>query len=387
MRIAILSTSAVAVPPVGYGGTELFVFELSKMLTKRGHDVTVFATGDSRPSAHLRGRLERAVWPPCPLTELRHVAHAWAEIGGTRPRFDVVHVNQHEALPFAAQQDVPVVLTLHHDRSTPLVDFYGDFPKVVYVGISTSQVAQMPEVSTSHVVHHGLDPTMYAFGQGDGGYCAFLGRLAPEKGPHLAIDASRLADVPLRIGGVPHWVNMKFFDDEMEPRVDAAGRRVDYLGALTHGPKVELLRHAKALLFPIQWDEPFGLVMIEAMLVGTPVIAFSRGSVAEIVEDRVTGFLVNDVREMAARLRDIDGFDRARCRLRAEERWSSMRMARDYERVYADVVNGRARSGRASGLRPPRALAFEEVASHELAAPEGAAIGPGGLFTPFFKSA
>jgi glycosyltransferase involved in cell wall biosynthesis len=382
MRIALLSTSAIAVPPNGYGGTELFVFELSKMLTKRGHDVTVFATGDSRPHARLRSRIERAVWPPCPYTELRHTAHAWAEIAQQAPRFDVVHCNQFEALPFAARQDLPTLLTLHHDCNDALRDFYVDFPKVSLVGLSERQLASMPGVRASHVVHHGLDPTLYDFGPGDGGYCAFLGRLAPEKGPHLAIDAARLAGVPLRIGGVPHWVNAQFFDDEIEPRVDAAGKLVDYVGAVSHGPKVELLRNAKALLFPIQWDEPFGLVMIEAMLVGTPVLAFRRGSAPEVVEDGVTGFVVDDVREMADKLRGIDGFDRAACRRRAEERWSSVRMARDYERVYADLV-----AGRVSGTRPATGIGFEEVHPAKLDAPDGTMVGPGGLFSPFFRSA
>ena len=377
MRIALISTSALPVPPRAYGGTELFVFELSKMLTKRGHDVTVYATGDSRPRARLWHHFEHAKWPPDEHVELRHVAHAWKDILAQSPAFDVVHANQLQALPFAVSHHTPTVLTLHHERNEAFVEFYADFPGIAYVGISRRQVELMPELDTPYFVHHGLDPALYPFGPGDGGYCAFLGRLAPEKGPHLAIDAARLAQVPLRIGGVPHWVNMQFFDDQMEPRVDAAGPFVDYLGEVSHEPKVELLRHAKALLFPIQWDEPFGLVMIEAMLVGTPVLAFARGSVPEVVEDGVTGYIVRDVNEMATRLRHIGSFDREACRRRAEQRWSSMRMAREYERVYAEVVSGRAAEVRSGSgkVRRARPFVFEEVSQDAE------------LFSPFFRSA
>jgi glycosyltransferase involved in cell wall biosynthesis len=383
MRIALVSTSAISVPPKAYGGTELFVYELSKMLTKRGHDVTVYATGDSRPAARLKSHFEEAIWPPDDHAELRHVSHAWNDIVAHVPRFDVVHVNQIHALPFAARHALPTVMTLHHPRDEELVSFYPDFPEVSYAGISVRQLETMPEVPAHFVVHHGLDPALYPLGRGDGGYCAFLGRLAPEKGPHHAIDAARLAHVPLRIGGVPHWVNMKFYDDEIEPRVDAAGTLVDYLGELSHQPKLDLLRHARALLFPIEWEEPFGLVMIEAMLVGTPVIAFPWGSVREVVDEGVTGFIVNDVREMAECMRRLRSFDRQRCREHAVRRWSSMRMAHDYEKVYAEVSGPRVREAVRSGrFRKPAPLRFEQVQS--LASPDRTSAS--GLFSPFFKT-
>jgi glycosyltransferase involved in cell wall biosynthesis len=385
MRIALLSTSAISVPPKAYGGTELFVYELSKMLTERGHEVTVYATGDSRPNARLRSLLEQPVWPPDDDTELSHVAHAWSDIVNHTPRFDVVHVNQMHALPFAAHHGVPTVMTLHHARNERLVQFYADFPAVRYVGISARQLEVMPELTASDVVHHGLDPGLYPAGQGDGGYCAFLGRLAPEKGPHLAIDAARLAQVPLRIGGVPHWVNMRFYQDEVESRIDAAGTLVEYEGELSHAPKVELLRRAKALLFPVEWDEPFGLVMIEAMLVGTPVIAFPRGSVREVVDEGVTGFVVRDVRQMAECLRSLRGFDRARCREHARMRWSSMRMARDYERVYADVAGGRAREAAAWATRSGRSRPPHPEDMPAVSAAVRASVSD--LISPFFKSA
>ena len=343
MRIALLSTCAVAVPPKAYGGTELITAELAKSLVTLGHDVTVYATGDSHPAGTLRYRFPRPVWPPDDLAELRHAAFAWHHIAAHQPAFDVVHTHQAPSLAFAAMFPAPTVLTIHHARETSLLDFYLDFPDVHYVAISRSQADLVPEMNVQSVVHHGLDASLYRPGTGDGGYCAFLGRLAEEKGPHVAIDAAMRAGVPLQIGGKPHAPDQSFFDREVKPRLDRAGARVTWLGEVSHAPKTELLRGARALLFPIDWEEPFGLVMIEAMLVGTPVIAFGRGSVPEVIEEGVTGFVVRDAEAMAARLAQIGTFDRKRCRARAEERWSSLRMARDYVAVYERAM--RARKG------------------------------------------
>jgi glycosyltransferase involved in cell wall biosynthesis len=341
MRVALLSTCAVSVPPIGYGGTELITAELAKGLTRLGHEVIVYATGDSRPAGSLRYRFAKPVWPPDDLAELRHAAFAWNHIASQGRPFDVVHTHQAPSIAFAAMHEAPTVLTIHHERDASLLDFYLDFPDVRYVAISRRQAENVPELRLSDVVHHGLDPDLYAPGPGDGGYCAFLGRLAREKGPHAAIDAAVSANIPLRIGGAPHWKDRAYFEAEVAPRLSRNGAIVTSLGELGHAPKVDLLRHARALLFPIDWEEPFGLVMIEAMLVGTPVIAFARGSVPEVVEEGVTGFVVHDVEEMAARLREIGGIDRTRCRARAVERWSSTRMAQDYVALYEDVARGR----------------------------------------------
>jgi glycosyltransferase involved in cell wall biosynthesis len=367
MRIALLSTCAVAVPPASYGGTELITAELAKALVQLGHDVTVYATGDSTPAGTLRARFRHPVWPPDALAELRHAAFAWSDVmaadvmGGDvmaqRGRgFDVVHAHQAPALAFAAFFPIPTVLTLHHARDAALLDFYLDFPGIQHVAISRRQAELVPEMRVDDVVHHGLDPRLYDEGKGDGGFCLFLGRLAREKGPHHAIDAARIARVPLKIAGKPHWKDESYFDREVRPRL-ADARDVQWVGEVSHAPKVELLRGARALLFPIEWEEPFGLVMIEAMLVGTPVIAFARGSVPEVIDEGVTGFVVRDVDEMAARLRSIDGFDRASCRARAAERWSATRMAEQYVDVYQRAIRSRRRvsvrsvgDGRASDL-------------------------------------
>ena len=360
MRIALLSTCAVAVPPSGYGGTELIIAELARTLERNGHQVTVFATGDSTPEAELRSHFAAPVWPPDDMAELRHSAFAWNSICAEDPPFDVVHAHQAHAIAFSAVCPVPTVLTLHHERIEKLVQYYRDFRDVTPVAISRRQAELLPELGTCHVVHHGLDVDRYDAGQrGDrgrrrnereDGWLAFVGRFAPEKGPDIAIDVARALRLPLRMGGKPHWANGDFFEREIAPRLEQASDLVRWEGEVSFEPKLEMLRGARATLFPIAWEEPFGLVMIESMLVGTPVVAFARGAATEVVDEGVTGFLVRDKGEMIDRVRRIGTIDRARCRARARERFNSMRMTRDYERVYASAIA-------ASRASPPRPLA------------------------------
>lgn len=337
MKVALLSTCALSTPPRKYGGTELMVAELADGLTRLGHDVTVFATADSHPGCALKATTERPVWPPNELAELRHATLAWREIVSSPEPFDVVHLNHAAGLPFTQLFDVPAVLTIHHQREDALVEHYQAHARVSYVAISARQAALLPELKVRSVVHHGLRVEQYEAGDGRGGYVAFLGRFAPEKAPHLACDAAECAGVPLRVGGSYHAQARAYYEQIFAPRVGAA-RAVKLCGELDHEAKLDLLKGARALLFPIQWDEPFGLVMIESMLVGTPVIAMRRGSAPEVVEEGVTGFLVDDVNEMAERIRQLKGFDRRRCRARALQRWSNTRMAAEYSALFEALV-------------------------------------------------
>jgi glycosyltransferase involved in cell wall biosynthesis len=334
LDIALLSTTAVSTPPEAYGGTELVVGELAQALADLGHRPTVFATGDSRCAGVLRWAIERPVWPPDTLTEVRHAGFAWSEIAAGS--FDVVHVNHAAALPFCDLVRLPTVATVHHDREDSLRLHYASYPNVSYAAISRRQLELSPDIPFDAVIHHGLSIDRFPAGSGAGGYCAFLGRIAAEKAPHLAIDAARRAQKLLRLGGEAHVVAKSYFECEIAPRLARAG--VEWLGEVGGDRKLSLLCEAECLLMPVQWEEPFGLVMIEAMLVGTPVIAFRRGSVPEVIDEGVTGYIVQSVDEMADRICAVATFDRQRCRTRARERWSARRMADEYVELYRHAI-------------------------------------------------
>ena len=335
----MISTPFVSVPPPRYGGTELIVAELVTGLAAAGHEVTLFATGDSRAGENVsvRARFDRPRWPPEAYVELDHAGFAVEEILGDGRGFDVVHAHVPAALPFARMLEAPMVYTVHHDDGEEYAKLRSLYrrSRAHFVAISDRQRALMEELGAARVIHHGLDPACHRFGAGDGGYCAFLGRFAREKGPHYAIDAARAAGVPIRLAGAPHWRDHDYFEREIGARLCKPG--VTAIGEVGGRDKRDLLADACALLFPVDWEEPFGLVMIEAMLSGTPVLAFGRGSVEEVVEEGVTGYICRDADEMAARLRAIGRFDRAACRRRALERWTAARMVRQYVALYESV--------------------------------------------------
>jgi glycosyltransferase involved in cell wall biosynthesis len=350
MKIALISTCAIRVPPTAYGGTERFVAALSRALSERGHQVFVYATGDSRPAGTLRHCFASAVWPPDPAAERRHGAWAWRDARALAA--DVVHVNSPEALlEWDGAEPAPVV-TIHHALEERLVDLYARFPRAHLVAISQRQASLLPRLEPVAVVHHGLDPADYPAGAGGGGYGAFLGRISPEKAPHLAIDAARKAGMPLVIGA-PRWsgdpVYEAYLESEMKPRLSWPALR--WQGELDQQAKLCLLQGAEVLLVPLAWDEPFGLVMIEALLVGTPVVAFGRGSAPEIIEEGVTGFVVADADAMARAVPAARSLDRAACRRRAQKRFSAERMAADYEAVYRGAGRRSSHSGMESGRR------------------------------------
>jgi glycosyltransferase involved in cell wall biosynthesis len=347
MRIALISTPFVPVPPPSYGGTELVVATLATELLRRGHEVVLYATGDSRlPGAELRWIYPRAEWPPNPWHEMNHAAFAMRDVL-SRHDIDVVHANVAPAVAMAAFADVPMVYTLHHASEAPLGQLYRDARSstLSLVAISARQRELLGAGLDATVVYHGLCPDRYRLGDGHGA-ALFLGRFSREKGVHHAIDAAARAGAPLILAGRPHWKDEAYFEAEVEPRLRRPG--VTWEGEASHEPKVALLGAAPATLFPIDWEEPFGLVMIESMLCGAPVLAFGRGSAPELVDPGVTGWIVADVDEMAWQLRRLVSrearFDRARCRARAIERFSSSTMAEAYLSLYSRVVGSPALS-------------------------------------------
>lgn len=338
LRVAMIAPPFLPVPPPRYGGTELVVHELCRVLADAGCDVTLFATGDSSPppGVRLRSRTPLGSWPPEPWTDLEHALWAVREIA--RGGYDVVHVHAPTCLPLLAELDVPVVCHLHHAREEPLAAFYRRHasPRVRYVAISERQAALHPELDCN-VVHHGLDETRY-WTAPDEGYAMFLGRLSRVKGPLDAVLAARAAHVPLRVFGTFHGEDGVHDVHALKHELQTPG--VHHLGEIGFAAKASQLSRARALLFPIAWEEPFGLALIEAMLSGTPVLAYPRGSVPELIEEGVTGFIAHDAAEMAELLGHLGGFDRERCRARAIERFSARRMGERVLSVYTELAGG-----------------------------------------------
>jgi glycosyltransferase involved in cell wall biosynthesis len=340
MRIALIAPPFIPVPPAAYGGTELFVATLAEGLVGRGHDVTVFANGESTVRATVRWTFPRKDWPQVPGDggDLKNLDHsAWAVQEARSGGFDVVHVNDALAVPLSRFLSTPVVHTMHHPHEAVLSSLYARHPWVHYVAISEAQRAleTMPRLA---MIHHGLRLEDYRFEQRKQPYLAFLGRMAPVKGPHLAIEVARRSGIPLKLAGEIQPIFRGYWDATIAPHVD--GRQVEFLGEASPAVKNELLANASALLFPIEWNEPFGLVMIEAMACGTPVLALPGGSVREIVADGVSGWVCENPTEMAQRAVDLR-IPPESCRRYVEQHFSSERMSRGYENLYRASMGAR----------------------------------------------
>jgi glycosyltransferase involved in cell wall biosynthesis len=338
MRIALISTPFVSAPPLDYGGTELVVYELAEGLVEQGHHVTLFGTGDSTTSADLRALFPEAQWPPNTLSDVHHVSWALQQI--TKQHCDIVHANSAAVLPIARLVSLPpLVYTIHHNRNEVLSRFYPYFPEVYFVSISADQQSRESPLEHSTVIHHGLDPSRYKATENPSDYVCFVGRFSPEKAPHLAIEAARNAGVPIRVAGRTHAPDAHYAAKELEPRLMLP--EVEDEGPVGMKEKSELLTQARALLAPVQWEEPFGLILVEAMMSGCPVVAFPRGSIPELVDPGETGLIVNSLEEMTDAIRPggpVDRIDRRRCRTRAVTRFSRQRMVREYEQLYQQVL-------------------------------------------------
>lgn len=345
MRIAQVAPLYESVPPKLYGGTERVVSYLTEELAREGHDVTLFASGDSVTEARLVPGCERSLRldPGCCDHLARHVLML-EQVTKLASHFDVIHYHiDYLHYPLSRRQPTPQLTTLHGRLDLPeLGPLYREFRDMPVVSISDAQREPIPHASWFGTVHHGLPLDLYAFQPARGRYLAFVGRTSPEKRLDRAIEIARKAQIELRIAAKIDPADRAYFDEVIEPLLD--GPYVDFVGEIGENEKSEFLGNALALLFPIDWPEPFGLVMIEAMACGTPVIAYPHGSVTEVITNGVNGFLVNDVEAAVAAVGGVDSIDRARCRADFEERFSAPRMASDYLELYDRLLAAKRRA-------------------------------------------
>jgi glycosyltransferase involved in cell wall biosynthesis len=340
MRIAQIAPLIESVPPRLYGGTERIVAYLTEELVAQGHDVTLFASGQSITSAELVPccaqalRLSPGVLDPIPyymlmLDKVRRMAC----------EFDILHFHTDQYhFPIFNGLVHPTVTTLHGRQDLPdLKQLYAGFPGMPLVSISNAQRAPVPDANFVATVPHGLPAEPLTFTREPrGGYLAFLGRISPEKRVDRAIAIARAVGLPLKIAAKVDRVDEGYFRSDIQPLLQQPG--IEYVGEIDERRKSAFLGEARALLFPIEWPEPFGLVMIEAMACGTPVLAFRRGSVPEVIDDGVTGWTVDSMEEANCKLGRVLALDRVRVRRRFEERFTAARMARDYVKVYERLI-------------------------------------------------
>ncbi|MGZ5117824.1 MAG: glycosyltransferase family 4 protein [Burkholderiales bacterium] len=343
MRIALVAPLFESVPPRLYGGTERIVSYLAEELVGQGHDVTLFASGDSVTRARL---------VPCVPHSLRlesscQDALAYHIIMLDRvfemaPAFDVIHFNiDYLHFPLSRLSGVPQVSTLHGRLDLlELVPLYERFHKMPLVSISDNQRTPLPRANWLGTVYHGIPNDLYELRETHGEYLAFLGRISPEKRPDRAIEIARRCGINLRIAAKVDRVDQAYFKERIEPLLHDP--LIEYVGEIGEREKREFLGNARALLFPIDWPEPFGLAIIEAMACGTPTIAYRCGSVPEVLADGVNGYIVDNESEAVAAVERIEQFDRRRCREAFEQRFTVARMAQDYVAVYRKICKGRA---------------------------------------------
>lgn len=340
MKIAQVAPLFESVPPQLYGGTERIVSFLTEELVRQGHDVTLYASGDSVTSARLVPVCPRALrlaggkpepGPPQTVQLERLFADA--------PGYDVVHFhNDFHHLPLSTRQRLPFVHTLHNRSDTPeLADLFRLFPRAPLISISNAQRQALPGLNWQATVYHGLPLELFHYQASPQPYVAFLGRISPEKQVHHAVQIARKAGIPLKIAAKVDAADRSYYENVARPLLALPG--VEFVGEIGGADKDRFLGDALALLFPISWPEPFGLVMIEALACGTPVIAYRQGSVPEVIVDGVSGYIVDGVSEAVAALRRIEHLQREHCRSQFEQRFSAVRMTSDYVSAFEFVAD------------------------------------------------
>jgi glycosyltransferase involved in cell wall biosynthesis len=357
MKIAQIAPLIESVPPRLYGGTERIVSYVTEELVALGHDVTLFASGDSITASNLVPCVPKALRLDVSVRDT--IPYYMLMLDRVRQRadeFDVLHFHIDQFhFPLFRSIAGRTVTTLHGRQDLPdLHALYAGFNDMPLVSISNAQRGPVPNIHFAGTVLHGIPMSLHrAAAEARGGYLAFLGRISPEKRPDRAIAIARALGIPLKIAAKVDRVDEAYFRTQIEPLL--AGGGVEFIGEINDQQKSQFLGEARALLFPIDWPEPFGLAMIEAMACGTPVLAFRCGSVPEIVEDGVTGAIVDNIEEAIAALPRVIALDRKKVRQRFEQRFSATRMAKDYVRVYHKLLastnaGGRQEQGRQRAL-------------------------------------
>jgi glycosyltransferase involved in cell wall biosynthesis len=350
MKIAQIAPLIESVPPRFYGGTERIVSYLSEDLVRLGHDVTLFASGDSITSSELASCCTRALRLDPSVRDV--VPHFMLMIDKVRERaeeFDVLHFHiDLFHFPLFRSLAARTLTTLHGRQDLgDLKPFYSRFSEMPLISISDDQRKPLPHANFVATIHHGIPAGLHRPSFEQGSYLAFLGRISPEKRPDRAIRIARAVGLPLKIAAKVDKVDEDYFRNDIAPLI--AGGGVEFVGEINEREKTKFLGEAAALLFPVDWPEPFGLVMIESMACGTPVLAFRRGSVTEVIEDGVTGKLVDSEEEAVAALPALLSYDRRTVRQRFEERFTATRMAKDYVDSYRQLLKTRT-----SGTKPRR---------------------------------
>jgi glycosyltransferase involved in cell wall biosynthesis len=345
MRIAQVAPLYESVPPKQYGGTERIVSYLTEELIRQGHDVTLFASGDSETAGRLIPVCRRSLrLDERSIDQLAHHVLLLEHVSQRAHEFDVIHFHiDYLHFPVSRLLGSPQVTTLHGRLDIPdLAPLYDHFRDMPVVSISNSQREPLPWANWQVTVYHGLPKDLLRFRPETGRYLAFLGRICPEKRVDRAIEIAKRTGIPLKIAAKVDPVDKRYFKRVIEPLLRDCSI-AEWVGEITERQKDEFLGNAYALLFPIDWPEPFGLVMIEAMACGTPVIAYEGGAVAEVIEEGRTGFIVTELEDAIEAVRRVPDLSRARCRQVFEKRFTATRMARDYVKVYMRIIDPRMR--------------------------------------------
>lgn len=350
MRIAQLAPLIERVPPKGYGGTELVVSLLTEELTRKGHEVTLFASGDSITDARLVSVLPDALrlHEDIPL-------HRWSaydlrsllKLKEMSDQFDVVHNHMgFQALPILSQLGLPIVSTNHNHVADYCTEIYFAYKHLPFISISQAykRLNHPEELNYIDVVYNGIDLEKFTYEPNiERHYLLFIGRVSADKGTAAAIDMALKLGLPLKIAGKVDIVDQKYFDEQVKHHLNKDG--IEFLGEVTFEEKVRLYMGAKAVLYPINFDEPFGLVMAESLACGTPIVALDRGSVPEVISDGETGIVAKSVEELIERFPEIDSISAAKCRQRVSSLFSKQRMTENYERIYNRLVSQHRNQG------------------------------------------